>query len=461
MKKKISRILLVLIASSSVVGTKNFAQNAAATRIAPATRFTVVPKVSLPIAMKTIPQAACTLHPEDIHDSEQSLKLFADDEGTVRFHVNPAEASDQIIRFSVDCIVDGQLTVFPLELRPNSTPGPDMPAPPADIAKPRPGGFIRPALSEEEALHLRPEELLQRHYPIRPDPVRGPDALARWLKAVTKRSRLVSSRLVARPEITHSAATSYNWSGFALTSPGQFGAVTGDWSVPAVGYEFGRTYSALWVGLDGMGTADLVQAGTEQDAAQIFGNCCPAPLIRISTYYAWTQFLPQQASEAVIPNFTVNPGDEIITQVSMHNDCRDSSGIPLPCFPVTNCKYAIFNVENVTRSEFAVIQIPRAATTEVRGYTAEWIMERPTINGTLPDLANYGIAYVNDAYAWVVPSLSWINYAGADNKQISMYQPSCSKTTGILGFICKRGDLLSEPFPVTSTQFELVWRNYK
>jgi hypothetical protein len=45
--------------------------------------------------------------------------------------------------------------------------------------------------------------------------------------------------------------------------------VHGRWHVPAVVGEFNRqTYSALWVGLDGDGTTDLVQAGTESDSVR-------------------------------------------------------------------------------------------------------------------------------------------------------------------------------------------------
>ena len=89
--------------------------------------------------------------------------------------------------------------------------------------------------------------------------------------------------------------------------------VMGEWYVPSVSPETNtHVYSAFWIGLDGdpnNGTAcicgDLVQDGTEQEITNIdFGWIA----FNMTSYYAWTEFLPQQQSEQVIPYFTVNPG---------------------------------------------------------------------------------------------------------------------------------------------------------
>ena len=89
----------------------------------------------------------------------------------------------------------------------------------------------------------------------------------------------------------------------------------GTWNVPFVTSEpGGKTYSSMWVGLDGDGETDLVQAGTGQEATNINLGFIQFTL---TSYYAWTEFLPQQPNEQVISNFTVNPGDEIFTEVSV------------------------------------------------------------------------------------------------------------------------------------------------
>jgi hypothetical protein len=47
-------------------------------------RLTVPPKGHAPITMATLPNAVCSLHSKG--DTTKSLKLFADEEGIVRFH---------------------------------------------------------------------------------------------------------------------------------------------------------------------------------------------------------------------------------------------------------------------------------------------------------------------------------------------------------------------------------------
>jgi hypothetical protein len=83
--------------------------------IAEPVRLTVAPSVPPPIAMKVLPNATCALRAEGASDADHSSKLFADDEGTVRFQVHPSAESDQAARFQVDCEAAGQVSRFPLE----------------------------------------------------------------------------------------------------------------------------------------------------------------------------------------------------------------------------------------------------------------------------------------------------------------------------------------------------------
>jgi hypothetical protein len=402
--------------------------------IAEPVRLTVAPSVPSPIAMKVLPKATCVLHAEGARDAEHSLKLFADDEGTVRFNVHPSAESDQPARFQVDCEAAGQASRFPLELRPNLSPTAEMPAPSPEVPQSKPEALLRPALTVDDALHFSAEELATQQYPPRPDPQQAPDAFATWLKAVTKPATFVPPRLVANPGVRHlrrqvSAGfeTTSNWSGFELRGPANsYWLVTGTWAVPSMLlWETNTTtYSAFWIGLDGDGTNDLVQDGTEQNMTDIQIQFLGIDF-HFASYYAWTEFLPQQQTEQVLPGFAVNAGDEIFSMVFM-------SG--------TNAE---FWIQDLTRNEFTIIPTARGSTF-VGGSEAEWIMERPGVNGSLSDLADYGLAGMSSAYA-KTPSSNWVAYNGANNQQIWMYNGS---------------DLLSGVVPGPGNEIIYYWTNW-
>jgi hypothetical protein len=212
---------VALIASVLISVPQGFSQDAMSQ--SEPVRLTVAPKSSSRITMKTLPKATCVLHAEGDTAAEHSFKTFADDEGKIRFQVRPSAESDQTAHFAVDCAADGKSSTFALEMRPNSVPTFDMPAPQAEVRTPQAGDVMRPALSKADAARLANDELAKRGYPIRPDVKQAPDAYAAWLKAVTQPSRLVDARQVARSDIRHvkpvkasNFETSSNWSGFEL-----------------------------------------------------------------------------------------------------------------------------------------------------------------------------------------------------------------------------------------------------
>jgi hypothetical protein len=106
--------------------------------------------------------------------------------------------------------------------------------------------------------------------------------------------------------------------GFELDAPaGSFSAVIGAWQVPSVttfGFSIANTSAVVWVGIDGDNLTDLVQAGTGQDACYTFVFGIPWTL---HSYYGWTEFLPQQPTLQVVPNFVVHPGDQVFVEVSL------------------------------------------------------------------------------------------------------------------------------------------------
>lgn len=440
---------VAMLASLWMSGAPSFAQ---ANEIPNSTaRFTVAPHTPSKITMQALPMSGCVLRAEGNGDTGHSFTVFADDDGVIRFYVNPSEESEQVASFAVNCKAGNQSTKYALELRPSFTPTFDMPAPAVEVRTPRATDSIRPALAKAEALVLSADELLQRGYPVRPDAKRAPEALATWLRAVTRPVRIVNPRLAARPEVHHVAPAdasnrenAANWSGFELRgAAGSYDLVEGEWYVPAVSSESNNTtYSSFWIGLDGDGTSDLWQAGTEQtiEDIEVLGLH-----FDFTSYYAWSEFLPRQATEEVIPNFSVNPGDLMYSQVWVGNQGQS---------PSLSGSYAIAIVENLSHSESATLYQCRGVAAlpfclnlnqvNIGGSEAEWIMERPAVNGSLPDLADYGSAFMYDAYAEKTNG-NWMNYDGANNQQIFMYNGS---------------DLLSAAYPWSTSMILFDWFNF-
>jgi hypothetical protein len=391
-------------------------------------KYTVRPGIHTQIAVKMLPGAACRIYGEHDDNPERRLKAYADQEGIVRFHVQPSEESDKSAALVVECLKGREVYRKRVHLRPSFEPNADMSAPPKELPLAcRPGARVRPGLSFDEAIHLTNKEALARGYPFRPDPESSPNAFNVWLRAVSAPAVQIEPHPVSNPEICHGKAkqhgpaTSSNWSGFellrwlslrgnTLRRGEPYDWVAGTWIVPAVTGQNGgrRTYSALWVGLDGDGTTDLVQAGTEQDSMKIW-----LPLIgdlSLSTYYIWTEFLPQQPTEQVISNFTVSPGDEILTEVWVGTGDNE---------PSLGGASGRFFIMNLSTGGFAWLSTPRGGT-QVSGTEAVWIMERPTVSGSLPSLANYSSAVIYNASARIANSARYQgfeSYLGVNKQQ--------------------------------------------
>jgi hypothetical protein len=400
-----------------LAGTSNsFAETGPSREIAQPLRLTVAPATSSTVAMKTLPEAICSLHAEGVRQVGKSLFLFADDDGMVRFYVVPSGESSQAAHFELDCDARGKLSIFPLDLRSSASPTEEMPAPVAETATSRKGASVRPALTNDEASHLSPEDLARRGYPLRPNPDQTSVSFRSWLRAVTQPSSFVSPRSVSHPEIRHSAPRSTTLTPSTCSPPAQppcfqsgvdvsdfshtsFDTVEGEWAVPTIsGYEYDSgTSSTIWVGLWGSESSGLVrlwQAGTEQDA---YDFAFPPFLeFRIASYLCFTDFPTSQfeVPEQVIPNFAVTAGDEIFTEIWIGNPGQSPS---LPG------NFAIVQMNNLTQREFTMLYVCRSlvwctpSPTPFPGQVASWIIERPSVcpNGTncAPrDLADYGQA---------------------------------------------------------------------
>jgi hypothetical protein len=285
---------------------------------------------------------------------------------------------------------------------------------------------------------VAPVETLQRYgFPPRPDIVKAPEAYHAWLKAVSGPQRrlekpvLVQTRVFNGPvklvpsgtskrldsEVlstpsNSTPATSSNWSGFAVrdavTKPFAKSTVYAYWIVPVAQHAFGNAqpaggiYSSQWVGIDGYGSQDVLQAGTEVDS-YLSGST------NTTFYGAWIEWYP--FSESLISNFFVAPGNEIFVEV-------------------WNTSATVGNayVNNLTTQQTVSLTFNAPSGTTLIGDSAEWVMERPGIGDGLATLTNYVACPFNACAA--VGSVNGgtrnrtygpgINQTGAINYWISM-----------------------------------------
>jgi hypothetical protein len=389
--------------------------------------YTVAPGRPSQITLKTVPDAVCILRLEDETNPDRQMKIYADDDGLIRFYVQPSTESEAVARFVIECEADGKATRYPLELRPHFKPTTEMPRPPVEPYKPpREGARVRPALLADDLLRLSNRELVERGYPIRPNPEQAPGAFNTWRRAVSTPTTVIEPRQVARPDISRAQPPTFtplpplppqgpqitstsndHWCGFQLDyGDGNvpFDLVTGTWVVPNLalkvsGYGFPgelleSMYSACWIGLDGsvfLPNDPLVQAGTEHDIFVATDN--QGSVYTFTNYSAWTEIYPQQPSSYTITNFPVNAGDEIYAQIWIGDE---DSG------PNLQGAFAFFYLANLTRSIIALVQTSLASlglTGWLTGTAASWIVERPMANGKLYDLPDYGRIQMSQAVA--------------------------------------------------------------
>lgn len=98
------------------------------------------------------------------------------------------------------------------------------------------------------------------------------------------------------------ANTSHNWSGYATTGTG-FTGVTGTWTVPQPRVSGAPGVGATWVGIGGVTSQDLIQAGT-QDVSAGGGQ---------AQFQTWIEMLPQASQQVPL---AVEPGDSVSVSIN-------------------------------------------------------------------------------------------------------------------------------------------------
>src|SRR5215469_1344998 len=101
----------------------------------PPLRYTIPPSIQTRIAVKTLPDGVCIVGAANRMDTKKTIKLYADHDGVIVFHVNSPKESE-LLKLIIDCETRGQVTQVPIELRVNTTPTRDAPSPPSDLPRP-------------------------------------------------------------------------------------------------------------------------------------------------------------------------------------------------------------------------------------------------------------------------------------------------------------------------------------
>jgi Peptidase A4 family len=158
-------------------------------------------------------------------------------------------------------------------------------------------------------------------------------------------------------------SSSSNWSGYAA-SGGTFTSVTATWTVPTVSAPSGVA-DASWVGIGGLTSNDLIQAGTQ---AMVDGS-------GTVEYSSWIEVLPQSSRNVPL---SVSAGDSVTVTITQQsgND------------------WLIAMKNNTTRGTYSVT-VQYASSNS----SAEWVQEAPSVGRGLVSLDQFGVVQFSGASA--------------------------------------------------------------
>jgi hypothetical protein len=233
-----------------------------------------------------------------------------------------------------------------------------------------------------DALKATDADLAYYGFPPRPNDYSGD--YASWAKAmaasqerivpVLEQTNIYHGPNHKAPSATANTSYSFNWSGYVkLGSAKSYGKssydfVYSDVTVPTAKQASGKCtgswdYGSAWVGIDGDGSNDVLQDGIEFDAY------CKGKTK--STYYSpWFEWFP--FSETRIGGLPIAPGEEYFMEVWSTSSTKGHA-------------YLV----NVTKKKSVTIVFDAPKGTKLIGNSAEWITERPAVNGALANLTNY------------------------------------------------------------------------
>ena len=157
-------------------------------------------------------------------------------------------------------------------------------------------------------------------------------------------------------------SSSSNWSGYAADG-GTFTSVTATWTVPTVSANSSGA-DATWVGIGGLSSRDLIQAGTQAmvDSSGV-------------TYTSWIEMLPQSSRDVPL---SISAGDSVTVWITQQsgND------------------WLIAMKNNTTGGTYNVT-VQYASSNS----SAEWVQEAPSVGRGLVSLDQFGTVQFSGASA--------------------------------------------------------------
>jgi hypothetical protein len=211
---------------------------------------------------------------------------------------------------------------------------------------------------------------------------------------------------------------SANWSGYVALAQAPYSSASASWTVPTATCPASSTsYSAQWVGIDGLGDDSVEQDGT--DAACING---------VAQYWAWYEMYGDPAVNSGNPqtvSYPVSPGDQITASVSLVGSTwtlalADSSQTPAWSFTTA---------------------FPSPSPAPLQA-SAEWIVERPQLcqgsSCSLGTLAQFSPITFTNAVATATGSSQSIaaldgvpvEMTSSDSNSTILAQPGALDNTG-------------------------------
>jgi hypothetical protein len=186
------------------------------------------------------------------------------------------------------------------------------------------------------------------------------------------------------PGVPDNQNTSHNWSGYAATG-GHYTAVRGTWTVPEFKPDGPFGIDAAWVGIGGVRSRDLIQAGTEQTASGSGST----------QYEAWVETLPSASRQV---SLAVHPGDSVTVSISEQS--------------LNNW---LIQFQNNTTGQAYQENVPYTSTHS----SVEWVQEAPSAGrrGVLP-LSSFGSIDFSNGSA--VKDGQTVTIAGAGARAITM-----------------------------------------
>jgi Peptidase A4 family len=170
------------------------------------------------------------------------------------------------------------------------------------------------------------------------------------------------------PFQTTSRNSSHNWSGYAATSNSHnYTGVTGTWTVPQPEATSAPGVSAAWVGIGGVNSRDLIQAGT-QEVVSGTGQ---------SQYQSWIEMLP--AASTQIP-LNVKPGDSVTVSIDKQS---------------TGANMWQIDFKNNTTGKTYQTTVNYASTQS----SAEWVEEAPSGQSGIMPIDDFGSITFSNASA--------------------------------------------------------------